>query len=376
MKNNNKNYQQALDYITQCYREALFPEKEFMFYENRRDYKNEFRTGIYTPEDMEKMFFKVLDEDFTDQERQIILNLDPNFDIIKTLLVQRSNGHHIHLYPYVDTHDIDGYSYLRKKDISLDDKRDKLAEFWGNMENQITCSIKTGYSTSQNESNALFYPRLTPKGRNYDYYGRNYEMLLQDIQNLAPEFLENFKILVADVEKERNSKHPTVHAYTHGDFHDFNYDGLFWDLDTFGNNPITNDFAIYFWHFFSREDNLVPKYNYWLSKYMDNQLDENELSDVRDEKQIIVENYYNLIRDMFIQEGKGDVFEREITLKLFCRAFLIDNVLKFDEQDRKQVYAFWQNYMEKLGTQDFEKEILFPHNANNIDDAFGMEEEK
>lgn len=85
------------------------------------------------------------------------------------------------------------------------------------------------------------------------------------------------------IQKEIKNKHSTIFAYTHGDLHDFNfsYDGLFWDLDTFNINPITNDFAIYYWHFFAREDFLILKYNPWLSRYMHNYLEDDELSKVR-----------------------------------------------------------------------------------------------
>ena len=104
--------------------------------------------------------------------------------------------------------------------------------------------------------------RITVDPRKKKYYGDNFEKLYDDVLNYCPEAYENIKEFLNNIYDYLKEKNLTVTTYSHGDFHDFNFslDGIFWDIDTFDFNPLLDDFATFYWHFYAREDYLVYKY--------------------------------------------------------------------------------------------------------------------
>ncbi|MDR2410712.1 MAG: hypothetical protein LBE13_21730, partial [Bacteroidales bacterium] len=353
-----------------------FSEDNFYFYENRTNFKDKFRTGIFKPSEdktnlpSEQLFFKILSYNFSNKEKEISSNLTAGFDIVKSIFIGEFADKFIHFYPYIDAHGTDGYAFLHKSNIPLAEKKAKLEKYMDTLRYQIISTVQIGKSDDEkSESNKLFFDRIRDGGRGEKYYGIKYEKLTKDIKQTSPEFSNNFERLLDIVTNEATKPHKTIFAYTHGDFHDlnFSYDGLHWDTDTFGYNPITNDLAIYYWNFYAREDSHVWKYAPWLSMYMRNDLSPIELNEMRDVKKAAIADYYSLVTELFSLYGLSENFFEEFTMKLFCRAFLTDNVTQYSMSDRVKLYGYWNNYISIQDSNNFLTDALFPNNGNNIE---------
>ena len=360
-------FEECVSLIASCYSKKDFPKSQFFFYENRRDYKDTYRTGILKEGGNPKFFFKILENDFYSQETEILRRLVPFFKIIPILFVKQYGNIFIHLYKYVDAHSMDGYSFLRKKTISYLSKKKALQAFMTSLKEQINSTLCLRESINLNPSNKLFFERLNPSGRSFSYYGKCYTNLLKDIHTVLPELTSPFQDFISEINTFRLYRYSTPCAYTHGDLHDFNlsYDGTFWDLDTFNYNPLTNDFAIFYWHFYAREDFLILKYNPWLSHYMVNELSSSELQRIQKLKKDFIKEYYSLLLSIFHKEDFL-LLKKELSLKVFCRSFLVDNVLAFSNSDRYLIYQYWNNYLKNYNSSDFFNTVLFPKNSTQL----------
>lgn len=150
----------------------------------------------------------------------------------------------------------------------------------------------------------------------------------------------------------------TIFTYSHGDFHDFNFtlDGLYWDNDTFDFNPILNDFVIFYWHFYAREDYLIYYYSPWLTEYMYNKLNKEEIINVRNLKNNQIKKWFNYLKNLF--EKNNIDFKNELKFKLFCRIFLIDDVTLYSREIKEKIYKYFNNVI----INDNLYEVLFNNN--------------
>lgn len=204
-----------------------------------------------------------------------------------------------------------------------------------------------------------FFMRSRPGARIDKFYSEDFSLILNDIKNITPNLYDNFKKYFTNFYHYLEEDNLTITTYNHGDFHDFNFslNGLFWDIDTFDYNPLLNDFAVYYWHFYAKEGYLIYKYSPWLTYYMFNDLDKEELKKVRKLKQNVIYRWYDEIEKAFSKHNIQNQIFNEFLYKLFCRVFLIDNVLNYDVNDRIKIYNFF-NYF--LTNEDKNiKELLF-----------------
>lgn len=151
-------------------------------------------------------------------------------------------------------------------------------------------------------------------------------------------------------------------TYSHGDFHDFNFslDGIFWDIDTFDFNPLLDDFATFYWHFYAREDYLVYKYCPWLTLSMNDKLKPEELKEVRNLKKEMILLWYDEIERIFEEYKIKENIKNEFIFKLFCRVFLINNVIEYEPEDKIKNYKFF-NYFLNNKEKNI-KDLLFSSN--------------
>lgn len=78
-----------------------------------------------------------------------------------------------------------------------------------------------------------------------------------------------------------------------------------------------------------------------------------------------------MLVQLFKQNGLLDYFKNELILKIFCRCFLVDNVLYFSLEDRKIIYNYWVNFVSFYNNKDIFNKALFPQgklSLNNIVD--------
>lgn len=361
-------FEKITSIIASCYFKKDFPKK-FYFYDNRREYKDRYRTGILKEQGSPKFFFKILHNNFYSKELEITKNLVPFFRIVPILFVKKYEDIFIHLYNYIDAHHLDGYAFLRNNQISYAIKKRSLYSYLSALKYQINKTLLLKKANFVNSSNQLFFNRLSSKGRAFSYYGTNYVYLLKDVDSIFPSLTKQIYTFIKKLNTLKNNNYLTYYAYTHGDLHDFNlsYDGVFWDLDTFDYNPITNDFSIFYWHFYAREDFLILKYNPWLSHYMINSLSPIKLRHIQQLKKSFIKNYYFFIKSIF-PEKKFSIFKDELSLKIFSRSFLIDNVLTFNPSDRYLIYKYWYNYLTYYNSDSFFENVLFPQNSIQLNE--------
>ena len=339
------NYSEILDYIESSYRNEKFDLNHFEFYKTRKE-KRKNSVGILNWKD-KKYFFKIVKEDEYNNEDKIKEKIKPNFKIVEKYSERQIENETLNLYEYVDAPKINSFNYLRNRDISIEEKNIKLNEYFTKKIEFMNNTYSLECMTGTKKADRWFFERIKKGSRFDNFYGENGIKLLEDIKVLYNNGVNNYEQFFKYVFEYMKKSNNTIESFCHGDFHDFNFtlDGLFWDIDTFDMNPVMNDFAVYYWHFYGREDALIYKYSPWLTNYMYNSLSDEELYKVRKLKENCILRWYDAIEKLYIKCNISEGIKDEFIFKLFCRAFLIDNVLNYDEKDREMLYEFFDYFL-------------------------------
>lgn len=350
-------YEEIARYIKSCYECNEFDENLFQFYKLRKE-KGTNRAGIFCDMD-KKYFFKLVDLDEYNDENEIVKMIRPDFDIVEKYLEYRVESQVLNLYKYVDAPSINAFNYLRDSNIPYIEKKDKLYEFFEKKIKLMNNTSSIDNMVGDRRSDRWFYKRINKNGRITAFYGKNNELLLGSIREICPELLNYYIDFFNNIYDYLKEDDKTMFSYSHGDFHDFNFslNGIFWDTDTFDYNPVLNDFIVFYWHFYAREDSLIYKYSPWLTHTMYDKLSNIELTQIRNLKQEIILKWYNSLKILFSEYKIEDNIYKEFIFKLFCRVFLIDNVLKYDLEDQRKVYQYFSYYI-RDNVKDIE-ELLF-----------------
>lgn len=345
-------YEIIVNKIKQDYEACKFPNNEYKFFEVRKT-KNKFRTGILYYEG-EKYFFKILEKEEYNDESNIRKLVCPNFTTVDKYISLELDKDIISLYKYIDANEINAYNTLRSKKISFQEKEEKLNKFFTHLIHIQKKYMKKGIMRNDRKSDRWFYERICEGNRITMYYGENHKELTKDIHLLTPQYSNNYETFFKEIYSYLKEEHETIFTYSHGDFHDFNFtlDGLYWDIDTFDYNPILNDFIIYYWHFYAREDGIIYDHSPWLVPLLNNELNKKELIMVRNLKQNQIKKWFQEIKSYFKKYHLENNLRKEMIFKLFCRIFLIDNVLEYSEKERMKIYTYFNHILESQNIED------------------------
>lgn len=355
-------YERIADYIYDCYKNEAFDLSKFMFYKLRKE-KGKYKVGIYKEED-NKYFFKIVSKEDYNDEIPIQQKIDGYFNIVDKYCSKQVDDDVINLYKYVDTTRIDAFNYLRNASISMDEKETKLNQFFDKYIAMQKKYLLKEKMDGKRFSDMWFHDRIKQTSRANTFYGNNFCDLLDEINITSPELLNDYKLFFDNIYNYLGEQRELLSSYMHGDFHDFNFslNGIFWDTDTFGMNPLLNDFSVYYWHFYGREDGLIYKYSPWLVERMHNQLSNKELLQVRDMKEQVITKWYNFIKESYYDYNISDNLKPEFLFKLFCRMFLIDNIFNYDQIDREKVINFFGSHLTNKEVDD--QKVLFKSNIS------------
>lgn len=345
----NKDYLKIVKYIQKCYENADFDLSVFQFYKTRKE-KGQHRVGIINYQG-KKFFFKIIKKEEYNDENVIKEKIGDTLHIVNKYYEYTFDNNIINLYECIDTININAFNFLRSNNYSYEYKKTELGNFFNHVINLMKNTYYKDKMDGSKRSDRWFWKRINQGGRATDYYGNNFELLLNDIEKCFPEFINNYNIFFKEIYNYLSSKPSTISAYSHGDFHDFNFalNGLFWDVETFGYNPILNDFVVYYWHFYGREDTLIYKYSPWLVNYMNNDLDKEELKAIRKLKEDMIKMWFVEIKKLFSKYNLDSNIYKEFVFKLFCRVFLIDNILNYEEEDKRKVYEYFNYFLINKG---------------------------
>lgn len=352
-----KKYKEILKHIEECYKNNNFNMDYFEFYNSRKE-KGEHRTGILKYGN-EKFFLKVVDKSEYSDENFISSMIAPYFKIVKKYGELSLNNKIIILYAYKDTIHDNSFNTLRSIAYTYEEKERLIENFFDNIKSLMFKTSKLGYMDGSCKSDRWFWGRIKITGRASDYYQKNFVTLLKDIKKKLPEYYFEYSLFFKNIYQYLGEKRKTVYSYNHGDFHDFNFslDGTFWDVDTFGYNPILNDFVIYYWHFYGREDAIIYYYSPWLASYLYDELSPNELKSIRNLKEKIIFKWYEDIEKLFLKYHLESNIYEEFLFKLFCRVFLIDDVFRYEDVLRIKIYLFFGYFLKNSNVNV--KNLLF-----------------
>lgn len=354
-------YIKVMELIKESCDNQKFDTEKFEFYETRRE-KNKYSTGIIKYNN--KYYFKIVkNNSYVEDEEYIKEMIKPNFSIIEKLGELKNNDEEIiNLYKYIPAPKINAFNYLRNSEINFETKKRKLEEFFNNKIKLMKKNYNIEKMDGTKSADRWFWGRITVDPRKKKYYGDNFEKLYDDVLKYCPEAYENLKGFLDNIYDYLKEKNLTVTTYSHGDFHDFNFslDGIFWDIDTFDFNPLLDDFATFYWHFYAREDYLVYKYCPWLTLYMNDKLKPEELKKVRNLKKEMILLWYDEIERIFDEYKIKENIKNEFIFKLFCRVFLINNVIEYEPEDKIKNYKFF-NYFLNNKEKNI-KDLLFSSN--------------
>ena len=355
-------YIKVMELIKESCDNQKFDTEKFEFYETRRE-KNKYSTGIIKYNN-NKYYFKIVkNNSYVEDEEYIKEMIKPNFSIIEKLGELKNNDEEIiNLYKYIPAPQINAFNYFRNSEINFETKKRKLEEFFNNKIELMKKNYNIEKMDGTKSADRWFWGRITVDPRKKKYYGDNFEKLYDDVLKYCPEAYENLKGFLDNIYDYLKEKNLTVTTYSHGDFHDFNFslDGIFWDIDTFDFNPLLDDFATFYWHFYAREDYLVYKYCPWLTLYMNDKLKPEELKKVRNLKKEMILLWYDEIERIFDEYKIKENIKNEFIFKLFCRVFLINNVIEYEPEDKIKNYKFF-NYFLNNKEKNI-KDLLFSSN--------------
>lgn len=358
----NNRYYKILNIIKNSYQMLDFDSEIFEFYDRRTE-KNKYTTGIIKY-DNKKYYYKIVSEDsYIANESYIKEMIKPGFTIINKIDELRlDNGEIINLYKYIPATEINTFNYLRNSNIKFIEKEKKMKEFFYKKFKLMRKNYNIEKMCGSKKSDRWFWGRMKENERKERYYGKDFKDLYIDILQNCPSVYTNIKNFLDNILDYLERENLTITTYSHGDFHDFNFslEGIFWDIDTFDFNPILNDFVIFYWHFYAREDNLIYKYCPWLVKYMKNELIEEELLKIRKLKEKFILEWYDEIEKIFKKYEIEDNINSEFVFKIFCRIFLINNVLEYEKEDKIKTYKIFNYFLENNNKQI--KKLLFSCN--------------
>ena len=353
-----KRHEEIIDYINNCYVNDSFDKNKFEFYQLRSERKKN-RIGIYKPEEGD-YFFKIIDANEFNDEDVIKEKINPYFKIANNYGYKQFDDRIINLYERLDTFKINSFNYLRDDKVTFDEKSSVINEFFGNYIKLQDKYLSKGKMLGDRLSDMWFQTRAKADGRSTAYYGKNMCDLLEVVKTRFPEYYPMYEEFILNLPNYLNEHRDIMISYTHGDFHDFNFSlqGIFWDIDTFGYNPILNDFSIYYWHFYGREDGLIYAHSPWLTPNMHNKLTPNGLEEVRKLKESVILKWYDSIEAAYSENNIADNISEEFTFKLFCRAFLIDNILKkYTDEEIEKVIKLFAHFLKNK--KENVKQLLF-----------------
>lgn len=356
------------DYIEESYKNCDFDSNFFEFYKTRTE-KKKNSIGILKLTN-KKYFFKIVKSNEYNDEHEIKNRIAPYFRIVKKYSERKIGDEILNVYEYIDAPMLNAFNFLRDKNISLEQKETKLKDFFTKKIELMNKTCVLNEMTNDRKSDRWFYQRIKKSSRFDNFYGTNGDKLLEDIRIIYNKGYLSYKKFIKNVFDYIKINNKTIESYCHGDFHDFNFslDGLFWDTDTFGMNPIMNDFAVYYWHFYGREDSFVYKYSPWLTNYMYDSLTKKQLDEVRKLKQKYIAQWYDAIEKLYKKHNILHCINDEFVFKLFCRMFLISNILEYEESDRKIVYEFFDYYLQNkdnpIKNLLFTNPIIIPYGNN------------
>ncbi len=330
-------YNDILNIIKESYDNDCFDKNIFEFYKGRKN-KSKYRAGIINYK--KKYFFKILSKEEYNDESNIDNMINPFFKTVKKLEKLETNNYIISLYEYIDAPKLNAFNYLRNDHINYKEKQEKINTYFTNLKAFQEKYITVDINKNTKKSDRWFYNRYK-LGRLEDFYGINNEKLLNELKNISVDMYYNYVKFFHEVDYYLKEKTYTIFTYSHGDFHDFNFtlDGLYWDNDTFDYNPILNDFVIYYWHFYAREDYLIYFYSPWLIEYMYNGLNKEETIKIRNLKREQIVKWFHYLSTLF--EKNNINLNNELKFKLFCRIFLIDDVTLYDKNIRENIYKYF-----------------------------------
>lgn len=105
---------------------------------------------------------------------------------------------------------------------------------------------------------------------------------------------------------------------------------------------------------------MVYKYCPWLTLYMNDKLKPEELKKVRNLKKEMILLWYDEIERIFDEYKIKENIKNEFIFKLFCRVFLINNVIEYEPEDKIKNYKFF-NYFLNNKEKNI-KDLLFSSN--------------
>ena len=301
-----------------------------------KDRPSKIKSGILTIEN-NKYFLKFFYDNFSQSDFIRLKNFSLLFPTPKILdSILGKNKTTVLVYEYIQAKEKNGFVYVGyDRDIH---KRNKITQFFNKLSHLYLKNIESSEKTDNYPSATFFEDRLF-KGRAVNFYQNDYLLLLQDISRLAPDLLDSISESIATVIEYFKSDSITLTTLSHGDLYDFNYsyDWLFWDLDQCGINPILCDISICFW-FLSSQRLLLMKYNPIFIKNNSSLTGPINLVDAK----LTFDVFFDKLFLPTVAEC-SKYFERrkEFVSRMFCRCFLVSNVLGYIKEDKVFIYKMW-----------------------------------
>ena len=301
-----------------------------------KDNPSKIKSGVITIGD-KRYFFKFFYNNFFKSDFLRLQNFALLFSTPQILdLIVWKNKIKILVYEHIQAKEINGFAYIGYKDDIY--KKDKISKFF----DRLSCIYLKNLEVSRRKENypsAIFFEERLFKGKAVQLYQNNYLLLLHDILKLVPNLFDDISNSIKQVTKYFKSTSMTLITLSHGDLHDFNYsyDWVFWDLDQCGRNPILCDVSICFWSLISQRF-LLMKYN---KKFINDNSNLNGPINSSDVKLAFDAFFHKMFLPIVSTCSEYFNWREEFISRMFCRFFLVSNVLNYTKNDRIFIYKMW-----------------------------------
>ena len=206
---------------------------------------------------------------------------------------------------------------------------------------------------SKYPSAELFEERLWG-GRMEEFYGKGNNRLIQDIESILSEEHDIIRGYLSALDEQVGKTNKIGYCLSHWDFHEFNFwfqktplntfTPIFFDLETFWQNPIFADIAIYYWNIVFQADEIYPRYSSSHASYakkIDVRLRDKQI-------QMYVRHYLMPIIRLFHKQYPELKWKEELSWRLVMRIISVNNILQYDAKDKYKIYRALESVIKWL----------------------------
>lgn len=300
-----------------------------------RNIPKRIKGGVFTLKD-ENYFIKFFYNSLNKEDVRRYYEFSSKFPAPQILTIVKLNKKATAIvFSYINAININGFSQTIQ---SFKAYEHKIKNFFLKITEKYLEGLDYIDRNAQYPARIFFEDRFLGK-QSTVFYQKDFRLLINDISYLHKKLESKITKCIGLINLFFTSSSFTARTLTHGDLHSLNYsyDWFFWDVDQSGINPIVGDLSICFWYLVYQRFLLIQYNPYYIQNNSRNNA-QISISDFKKEFEIFFDYMFIPIINKI---SLSTDWKAEFISMLFCRCFLVNNVLDYSASDRLCIYKLW-----------------------------------